>query len=198
MMLKSLKFVALAAALLIGTTADAAAIIGSQGFSITGTTTTSPILMSVATATSFLMTGVETTGSQTVDFIGFPNSPINNTTLNVASLGSFSFGSNDFGYFLASLGTEIITGNLNTREFRFLGSFAPGTLLSGFGTNSDAGVLLNFNQAGGLGNAIAVSWTLEMPTNIGVTPVPEPSSLTIAGLGMIGMTWFRRRRSAKT
>lgn len=200
MMLKSLKFVALAAALLVGSSAQAGPITGSQGFSINGTITTTPVALHVATATEFVMTGNVTTGSQTGDFIGYPgSSPLDDATLTVANLGTFNFGSNDFGTFQASSGVEFPTVDANTRLFRFLGTFSPGTngIWTGFDPTGGVGVLLNFNQSGGLGDAIAVSWTLDTNPNF-TTAVPEPGSLALAGLGlfgMIGMTWFRRGRS---
>jgi len=198
MMLKSLKFVALAAALLMGTNAQAGPITGSQGFAVNGTITTTPDALFVATATQFDLTDVGTTGSQTGDFIGYPNTNIGNVSLMVASLATFNFGNVDFGTFQASSGFENPTVDPNTRAFRFLGTFSPGTnaMFSTFDPTGNVGVLLNFNQSGGQGSAIAVSYTLD--TNPTFAAVPEPGSLAIAlsGLGL-GLFFNRRRLFAK-
>jgi len=182
----------LLASLLTLTPAQAGAIVGSQAFNNAGVVITQPLGGSdqgAATQFSITLQTSAIAGGQTGDYVGFPSDTLPAATLDVASLGSFTYGDAAFGTFTATSGVEL-SSPTNTRTFFIQGNFVPGSAFPGLTTNT-ASILIQFNQGGGPGTAISFSATQNTPAS---PIVPEPASLALAGIGLCFVSFFRELR----
>ena len=185
----------LMASLLTLSPAQAGAIVGSQAFNNGGVLITQPVggdNLGAATEFSVTLQTSSAVGAQKGDYVGFASETLPAATLNVASLGSFTYGDAAFGKFTATSGVELSSPS-NTRTFYIQGNFTPGTGFSGMAVNT-ASILIQFTQVGGPGNAISFSATQNTPA--ASPPVPEPASLALAGIGICFVSLFRELRNA--
>lgn len=162
---------------------------------------------SLATQTSFVFSDITpTTPALTVltvsgDFAtGSPAVPVltsfSTATLNTLSLVGFTIGNGTYGTFtsIASDGlgnvSEVISQSTNFLDVYFIGTYIGGPA----GASAiPASFRISINYSGG--DTATVAATLSIPP---VTVVPEPASIAMLGMGVVGIGGLAfRRRSAK-
>lgn len=199
-MQKFLMALTTAAFLSTGASAQAALIMGSESFAVTGISPsgTSESLLSVSQFTGFTFMTLSGTG----DFAAFPVQLMNNSPLDTTSLNTFTFGNATFGTFTATIGaqTSAFSDQIGEqRSFSFVGVFTPGTDPAFAGlTANDASLIISLTQAGGSGNAISASATLNAPPAFRDVTTPEPASIAMFGTMLVPLALgaFRRRQKA--
>lgn len=201
MLRRSLLLAALAA-VVIGQSASAAQIMGSQG--ITLTARGQDVAISPGTslfgATTFTFPSFSL-GGQGGDFQLYANGPDNlaGNTLNTANPTAFTFGSTEFGFFTTtSLPLDTNVSGSNSRTIYLFGNFMPGNspMDPSYNvlTTNTASFVITFNQAGGAGNVISASATLVTPAITIPNGVPEPTTVFAALLGVVPFAVAARRR----
>jgi len=149
-----------------------------------------PVGSDVNNATSFTNVAAATSNPATGDFFTYvpSNTDINaGVTVPVGTGAStFSIGSTSFGTFTATSETINFQGS-GFANLTFLGTFTPGTDFPSSITASPATLKISFTQTAD-GDPISESGTLSM-----TSAVPEPSSLTLLGIGISSFIAFRRR-----
>lgn len=182
------SLLALFALLAVSTSpAEAALLTGSIGFDANDITANTG---DVTTATMFTFStnagGLDTqltTANATGSFAGVPSGTIIDSTkldLSASPYLTLTLGSDSF---TASTLVSSTTPDNNSRVIELEGVIAG----PGF-TTTPAEFVLSFSQSGGSGNAIAYGGTLS------ATGVPEPSSMTLMGIGLIVALAVNRRR----
>lgn len=171
---------------------NAAQILGSQALLIAGVTPDGTGPDDLQTISSFTFAGAFSDLTASDDFTSFPSLVVVSGSFTLDTVtGIASFGDASFGMFSGA--TVIETSNtFGSRSFQINGMFAAGTSFPGLQDPTTASFIISFTQAGGPGNSISASGTLVTPAL--PTSVPEPSTIALAGMAVVGMVVAARRR----
>ena len=196
-MLRTLLAPAFVALLVVsGTTAQAAFATGTQGLADNGSPTTDTGNLSTATTFTF-GAPVKTTSSESGDFLSTPGNvglTLATSVLSLASPTTFSVGNAALGMFTGSTITQLFSSILpgaEVRAFYVLGSFTSGTNFGTPSSTTPASLTISFTQSTINGvSSFSDSSTLSIPPSA----VPEPASIAMLGLGLVGSIGFAARR----
>lgn len=117
------------------------------------------------------------------------------TSLDLSNLVGFSISNATYGSFVSTSGL-IFTQNANFLNVFFLGDYTPGPGLAAGLDVSPTSLRLTLNQSG---TSISGALTLNSPPVPPGGTIPEPSTISLLGVGLLGLGWSRWRhaRSAK-
>jgi len=111
---------------------------------------------------------------------------------------SYTFTDAVYGTFVGTITNELTSGDLGAATgvanltYSFIGTFTPGSSSFYEGDNttlSNASFQITFGRTAG--GTVSASWSLD---TAGSSPVPEPTSIAIFGLGAAGLAVRRFRR----
>lgn len=143
---------------------------------------------SVLTATTFTLPGVFLTGAG--DFTPANGVARAGGAITLTMLNSFVFDTG-VGTFNASVGNRL--PGVNAVDFVFNGTFTGAGPLVAFATPIAASLIIQFNQAGGAGNAGSGAFSLAVPPDR--VMVPAPAALLVLGAGLLGLGLVRARKA---
>lgn len=168
-----------------------AAIIGSQGFNVTSLT---PDTGSISQ--SITLNILSSNSSQGGDFTGLATGTAWGTyTLGAAN----SSGSNvvitspGFGTFTGTISADTVLASGLFRNLTASGNFVPGTDAIYGGDTAQVAANLSITLTKSSSNSV-ISATVVLDTFRQVQNIPEPSSVVLVGLGVLGMAFQLRRR----
>jgi hypothetical protein len=174
-------------------TAQAAVLIGVQGFDANADTFTNTD--DITTGTSFIMGDWTTTGVNAGVFLGFPPTNFGFVTFEtppLSSTGDFTVSSPNFGTFTSTSVTSDVFDH--TLDVAFTGNWDPGTFagFSGLPPVVSATFSVALTQDGGFDTPISGSGTMSASI-----PLPATLPLFASGLGALGLLGWRRKRRAR-
>lgn len=187
-----LRSVALAlaavAALFAGSSAQASTVIGSQGFNVT----LSPDTGAITQAIDF--NDLTTNGSQSGGFDSALDTPWGSFSLDAKPSNGQAIMISDaaFGTFSGTIISDTSTANGLFRNILASGTFTPGTDFAPDTDAAPAGFSITLTKSS---STSVISATVVLDTQNPPQNVPEPSSLVLAGLGVLALAYKVRRRA---
>jgi hypothetical protein len=126
------------------------------------------------------------TGLATGSYSVIPNgSPAKGGEIDITNLSAFSLDFGTYGTFAAASGV-IVTQITDFADFLFTGTYTPGPGLLPATAEGFTTVRVSVNKTG---DAIAYAGSLD------TSPIPEPATFALLGIGLLSVVLFRRKVS---